>query len=210
MKMMAAAFFIVFWLFFPGFGNAPAAEKANGKTLEKIRQAMAGIQTLRGDFIEEKRWVMFKEPARLSGRFYYVRPDRLRWEYLSPAPQGFAVSNGQGIQWRADAPRATPFNLDTAPVIRAFVEQVRSWIQGDFEKIRKRYRIIVAPNAPISVVLTPRGQAEKAFLDRLLILFSSDLRHVQSIQIHEKNGDASRIRFFRIRINAPVDPELFP
>jgi len=210
MKTISAAFFIVVYLVSTAFGNDALLSTFDRETLQKIRRAMEGIETVSGDFSEEKRLVMLKEPVVLKGRFYYIRPDRLRWEHLTPEIQGIAVSNGHGSKWLQDASKATPFELDSAPAIRRFVDQVLSWIRGDFDGTTDKYRIAVSSKGPVSVVLTPISEAEKAFLDRILITFSSDLRHVQSVDIHEKDGDASRIRFTRVQINRVLEPGLFP
>jgi len=210
MKTISAALFIIVYFVSTAFGSDALLSTFDRETLEKIRSAMEGIETLSGDFIEEKRLVMLKEPVVLKGRFYYIRPDRLRWEHLTPEKQGFSVSNGRGSKWHQDISKAIPFELDSSPAIRRFVDQVLSWIRGDFSGTNEKYRIAVSSKSPVSVILIPISEGEKAFLDRILITFSSDLRHVQSVDIHEKDGDASRIRFTQVRINQVLEPGLFP
>ncbi len=137
MKTISAALFIVVYFVSTAFGNDALLSTFDRETLEKIRIAMEGIETLSGDFIEEKRLVMLKEPVVLKGRFYYIRPDRLRWEHLTPEKQGFSVSNGRGSKWHQDISKAIPFELDSAPAIRRFVDQVLSWIRGDFGETQR-------------------------------------------------------------------------
>ncbi len=210
MKNIPAAWALVICLLSPAPGRAAGPPPSRHKVLEKIRLATAGIKTLSGNFMEEKRWVLFKAPVRIRGRFYYMKPHRLRWEQTTPEIEGFAVSKDQGIRWRKDPSRAVPFHMDSTPALKHFTDQVFAWIQGDFTRIRKRYRVTVAPNLPVSVTLTPLSEAEKAFLDRIVIVFSRNLKHVQTVHIHEKDGDATRIRFTGVQINGPVDPKLFP
>jgi len=210
MKSIPAVFFILCGLFSTGFAIVSPSDAPGEEALEQIREAMEDIHSLAGDFIEEKRLVMLKEPVLLKGRFFYVKPDRLRWEYFSPEAQGFALSKDRGIRWQKNPNQRIPFDLNAAPALQGFVDQIFSWIQGDVEKIQNRYRVSVSSEDAVFILLTPRIPAEKAVLDRILIRFSHDLRYVRTVHIHEKNGDTSRIRFTHVRINPPVDSKLFP
>ncbi len=210
MKTFFVVCFVTACLFSTSSGKDIPPFPDDREILEKIRQAVQGIEALAGAFTEEKRLVLFKEPVVLSGLFYYLKPDRLRWEYRTPEQQGFAVSKEKGVQWRGDDPRAIPFNVHSTPAVMRFVEQVLLWIRGDFSRIQERYRISVPTKDPVAVMLIPLSKAEKALIDRILIVFSTDLRHVRTVDIHEADGDASRIRFTRIRINPFIDPALFP
>jgi len=192
------------------FGKDPSSTLMDQRILDPVRQAVKGIETLSGDFIEEKRLVMLKEPAILTGRFFYGKPDRLRWEYLTPERRGFSVSNSKGLQWQHNPSRTQPLDLEKDPVFRSFVRRIFAWIRADFETIQKEYEIRLVSENPLSLALIPLLEMEKTFIDRVILSFSKDMKTVRSVDIHETDGDASRIRFSDIRINPPLNSGMFP
>jgi len=65
----------------------------------------------------------------------------------------------------------------------------------------------VLEESPVALRLEPRQAA--GFLRHLLITFSADGRYVRSVELHEKDGDFTRIRFVNTQVNKPLAAELF-
>jgi hypothetical protein len=75
--------------------------------------------------------------------------------------------------------------------------------------LKKRYHIRVVEEHPVTLKLLPRSASEKEYLDHLRIVFAADLRHVNIVEIHEADGDFTRIRFMNIVLNGPKRKDLF-
>ena len=88
-------------------------------------------------------------------------------------------------------------------------EQLFAWARADFSWLRKEYRISVLEESPAALRLEPRAAATAGFLHHLLITFSADGRYVQSVELHEKDGDFTRIRFVNTAVNKPLPSGLF-
>ena len=63
---------------------------------------------------------MLKEPVVSTGRFYYEKPDKLRWEFISPDPSGFLVNGKLAKQWKGKNNPPEAFDLQQNQVIRAY------------------------------------------------------------------------------------------
>lgn len=175
--------------------------------LAQLQRLSADVATLQSDFVQEKHLAMFQEVLRSRGRFYFARPDRLRWELIEPVAAGFVLDGGKGRRWNARSGRQEPFELAREPVMQLVAEQLFAWAGADFEQLRRSYRITVVQRAPVVLKLVPL--AAGGFLDHLRVAFAEDGRHVALVEVHEQGGDFTRIRFVGATVNAPLRGDIF-
>jgi outer membrane lipoprotein-sorting protein len=189
----------------------PSKEPLKGKasTFARIEKTVSTVQAVASEFRQERRLAMLKEPVISTGRFYYEKPDKLRWEFLSPDPSGFLVNGKLAKQWKGKDSPPEVFEPQQNPVIRAIVEQLLAWTKADFTWIEQRYTVSVVKEDPIVLKLIPRSSKEKKYIDHILISFEADTHYANAVDIIEKGGDSTRIRFFNMVINNSPKKELF-
>lgn len=186
---------------------APAAGD-DAAVLAQLQRLAADVDTLQSDFVQEKHLAMFQEVLHSRGRFYFARPDRLRWELTEPVAAGFVLDGGKGRRWNARSGRQEPFELSREPVLQLVAEQLFAWAGADFERLRRSYRIAVVQRTPVVLKLEPLAGAG-GYLDHLRVAFAEDGRHVAMVEVHEQGGDFTRIRFVGATVNAPLRGNLF-
>jgi outer membrane lipoprotein-sorting protein len=189
----------------PAAGAAP--ETAVDNMLAQLKQASADVQSLQSDFVQEKHLAIFRESLKSEGTFHFIRPDRLRWEVLTPARTGFVLRAGEGRRWHERTGRSEPFSVDRDPVMKIVAEQLFAWAGGDFDRLRRQYAISLVTASPVTLRLAPL--AADRFLDHLQVTFAADRRHVAIVELHERGGDFTRIRFRNAQVNAPLPEDLF-
>ena len=175
----------------------------------KIAGSASQVKTLAGDFIQEKHLSMLNNILTSKGRFYYKREDKLRWELTDPITSGFAVNGEKAIRWKDDSKRTQTFQVQQVPFIEVFTEQVFAWAKADFKKLEKTYRIQVIRDKPADLKLFPKSSQEKKYLNHIRIIFALDTSHVQTVEVHEPDGDFTLIRFLNMTINRPLPDSLF-
>jgi outer membrane lipoprotein-sorting protein len=212
---MKKMFIILLVMFLPqgAWCNEPLAKQraANKKEriFSRIARATSGVKTIASDFLEEKHLAMLQEAVFSKGRFYFEKPDGLRWELIEPGSAGFAVQGTRAKRWRGKKGTSKVFDIHEAPGIKAFTDQVFAWVRADFEWLEQGYRISVVQEDPVALKLVPRATSEQDYLHHLRIVFADDLSHVRMVEIHEADGDFTRIRFENIVVNGPRRKELF-
>lgn len=174
--------------------------------LEKVAQ---GVKTLAGDFVQEKHLSVFREVMVSKGRFSFQKPDRLRWELMTPFRSGFVLTGAKGRRWNERTGRTEPFSADRDPVMKLVAEQLFAWAGAQFGPLESQYRITVLGEHPVSLRLEPAGASLAGYLEYLKIDFSADDRHVQRVEVHEKGGDFTRIEFVNGVVNGPLAADLF-
>lgn len=195
-----------------GLLSAPVAAGAAGsqdaEVLNRLQQLSAGIETLSSDFTQEKFLAVFKDTLASSGHFYFKKPDSLRWELTHPIATGFVLNGNRGRRWHERTGQDESFDIERDPVMKIIAQQLLDWTRADFDRLRQDYHIVVIKEQPVVLRLEPLFDSA-GFLDHLLISFVPDGRHVQSVEMHEKDGDYTRIRFENTVINQPLAKDLF-
>lgn len=88
-------------------------------------------------------------------------------------------------------------------------EQLFAWARSDFAWLKKEYRITLLQESPVLLRLEPRSAATASFLHHLQIGFSPDGRYVRSVELHEKDGDFTRIKFVNTSVNKQLPADIF-
>jgi hypothetical protein len=193
------------------FGTAPLPDRDTRKTrvFIRIERAFSGVKRLACDFVEEKHLAMLQGPVFSKGSFYFEKPDRLRWERITPLPSGFALHGNKAVRWRGKNGRPETFDLRQETGLKAFADHLIAWIRADFAQLAQGYSIRVIREDPVVLKLLPTSASEKNYIDHLLMEFSGDLSHVRIVEIHEKDEDFTRIRFMNPVINGPRRKDIF-
>lgn len=208
---MSKIFFIIFiTLFTAGAVAAESLSSANPAAIFSSLEKKAGtVSTLSSDFIQEKHLSMFKTVLTSRGRFYFAKPDLLRWELVSPVASGFVLKGEKGRRWHERTGKTESFQISQEPIMKLVSDQLFAWGKADFHWLNKEYRITVLSESPVALRLEPRSAEAAGFLHHLLINFSNDGRYVRTVELHEKDGDFTRIRFVNASINKKLPADLF-
>ena len=184
--------------------NSVKVQDAKSQAFTTIGSASKNLQTILSDFIQEKHLAMLKDPLISCGRFGYEKPDTLYWEITKPAQAGFTVKGGKARRWNNDPHSLQTFDLEREPLVKAITEQIFAWARADFSWLEKRYSITIAEETPGDIRLTPLSSYEKKYISYLLVIFSDHWSQLSSVEIHEKGGDFTRIKFINTLLNQPL------
>jgi outer membrane lipoprotein-sorting protein len=179
------------------------------EVFNRIKEASSSVQTLAGEFIQEKHLEMLKNAPVSRGKFYYRGPDCLRWEVTEPTPTGFIVNGDKGKRWKGKSGAIQSFDLKKEPVIKVISDQVFSWARADFKRLEAGYEISLLEERPVTLKLVPLSKTERRYLDHISLIFSPAEDYVSSIEIHETGGDYTQINFINMVINKPVQEDIF-
>jgi outer membrane lipoprotein-sorting protein len=182
---------------------------ASSALFSSLERTAGGVKTLSSDFVQEKHLTMFKNVVSSKGHFYFSKPDLLRWELTAPVASGFVLKGDKGRRWHERTGRNESFQISQEPVMKLVSEQLFAWARADFAWLNKEYRISVLSESPVALRLEPRSAVTAGFLHHLLITFSADGRYVRTVELHEKDGDFTRIRFVNTAVNKPIAADLF-
>ncbi len=178
---------------------------------QQITRAAQEVETLHSDFVQEKYLSMFEEKLASTGQFYYQRPDLLRWELLTPIASGFVIKGDGGRRWHQNIAGSEVFKLDQDKAMALIAQQLFAWAKADLVWLHSHYAITMVPRSaqqPIQLRLIPPA-ASAGFLSYLMITFAADASYVDTVEIHENDGDYTIINFNNTVVNARIESSIF-
>lgn len=177
------------------------------EVLARLARNAAGIETLQGRVLQEKRLEMFKDTVSSRGRFAYRRPDRLRWELTDPVVTGFVLTGPAGRRWHGLTGKTEAFTLESDPMMRVIAGQILASVRADFSPLQKEYRVSVSSESPVTLLLEPL--TPNAFVEMVTVTFSRKNEYVESVTVREKGGDQTTIGFSEVEVNRPLPDGTF-
>ena len=177
--------------------------------LMELKRAAATTQSLSSKFEQQKNLAIFAEKLLSQGRFVYQKPDRLRWELLTPVASGFILQGKQGQRWNALSQEQGSFSVETDPIMGMIAQQLLAWARVDLDWLQQRYRMELQSAEPVRLRLSPLDAGEAGFIDYLQIQFAADRSHVAEVLMVEQEGDSTLLSFNEVQINTELPTNAF-
>ena len=175
-----------------GSSAAVAAETGDstGWDIKRLMQDLGQVKTARGRFVERKHLAILNAPLEFSGTLIYIAPSRLEKHTLAPRPESLVLEREElTIESRARNQRRT-LALQDYPVIRAFVESIRSTLAGDLPSLARFYQVgLDGGERRWRLTLTPNEPGMQEVVSEIRI--SGDRNWISVIEIIETSGDRS-------------------
>ena len=188
------------------FSGDRVVEASAESLLTKLQDASNRVTTFACGFTQEKNMALFSKPVRFQGLLYVERPDKLRWEFVSPVPSVLVLNGEQGA--RCDERMvAERFSLKTDPVMRAVAQQLWLWLGGDYMSLEERYH--VEEKGDDTIVVTPSDPGTAQYISMVTMVFDEVSLQPEQVVIDEPGGNRTSIVFENPEINIDLAAGLF-
>ncbi len=170
---------------------APVALAAD---VNLVKQRVATVSVLRGDFTQEKQVTGFKNPLRSQGRFVLAQEHGVIWTTLKPFPSEVVVTRDRILSRQSDGSTRVELDAKQQPAMRSVNAIMFALMSGDAQALSAQFTVKVEalPNNGWKMQLSPRS----AMLGKVFtgLKLSGD-RYVREVEITEANQDVTRIHF---------------
>ena len=162
--------------------------------VEAVKQRVAKVDVLRGEFTQEKQVAGFKNPLRSQGRFVLAQDHGVVWTTLKPFPSEVVVTRDRILSRQRDGSTRVELDARQQPAMRSVNAIMFALMSGDAQALSAQFtvKVEVLPGNAWRMQLTPRS----AMLGKVFaqLTLSGD-RYVREVQINEANQDVTRIHF---------------
>ena len=162
--------------------------------VEAVKQRVAKVDVLRGEFTQEKQVAGFKNPLRSQGRFVLAQDHGVIWTTLKPFPSEVVVTRDRILSRQRDGSSRVELDGRQQPAMRSVNAIMFALMSGDAQALSAQFTVKVEalPDNGWKMQLTPRS----AMLGKVFtaLTLSGD-RYVRQVQITEANQDVTRIQF---------------
>ncbi len=167
-----------------------------GSGLGDVMKALSAIRFSESKYTEEKHYEMMDFPMIQQGVLRYESPESLAWERGDNGQGHYEIHENQLITRRHD--KVETISLESMPALRAFIESFRATLAGNERRLRQYY--VVSFSGVVEswkLQLQPRDRTMRRFIDQIIIQGEKD--QLRLIEIHEINGDWSRMKLEPVR-----------
>ncbi len=198
-------------------GDDPPDPDAEGLTLSERFEALmarAGhersrLRTLEATFVQYKESVLLLEPEESRGTFSYEAPDKVRWDFTSPAAVVIVVRGQEMLTWYQDLGRAERLKVGRqADHILKFLGAGSS-----LEELQRYFSLTATfPKdgaEPYRLKLDPRFARVGKRIKSMAIHLDRELFVPVRLRYVEPNDDATELTFDDLRINGGLPDDRF-
>jgi outer membrane lipoprotein-sorting protein len=197
----------------PASAEVPAIEQALDapsnieEVLARLEEKMSAMQTLKADFVQEKKLAILDRPLVLKGTIFMQKPALFAWHVREPMRYSMVIRDEVIRQWDEDTDRVEEVSLSKNPAFKMAIRQMRGWFFGAYKSMLGEYEVTLIEADPISLEFIPRNSAAtQEAIDSLTIVFESDERYIRQMRIMERNGDSTILTFVNTLLDSPIDP----
>jgi outer membrane lipoprotein carrier protein len=182
--------------------SAPAASAsaADAQALARVERAVAALDSVRAEFVQELVDPRTKSVQRATGTLSLKRPGKFRWDYEQPAQ--VIVSDGERL-WLYDA------DLEQVTVrrVRDTLSQTPAMLLSGQARVRDGFVVRAAPSADgLDWVLLVPKRTDTDFRE-LRLGFAGDT--LQRMEFDDKLNQRTRIELKRVQRNVRLDDSIF-
>ncbi len=166
--------------------------------LNLVRQRVAQVPVLRGDFEQEKKISGFKSPLRSQGSFLLARDKGVAWTTAKPFPSEVVLTRDRILSRQRDGSTRTEMDARQQPALHSVNLMMFALMSGDVESLSSRFNIQVQAQSKDGwrITLKPKpGALARSFES---IVLNGD-RYVRQVEIAEANGDRTQLKFSNFR-----------
>ncbi len=171
-----------------------------------LEKKFDALRSLQADFEQVHFSSAIATPLQEKGRFYFQRPDRMRWEYLEPEPKTYVYAEGLTLAYfpednqlyrRALPPEERNSAIFSLLTGRAGIEEHYRVEDAEFPSERV---------SPVQVKLIPKEEGEYTY-----VLLEIDAKSwlIQTAIFFDWAGNKQEFRFSGIKTNPRLGPTSF-
>lgn len=185
----------------------PASEAGSAtEFLAGIQEKASGISSFTCSFQQTRHMAMFTKPVRFSGRLMVAKPDKLRWEFLTPIPSALLFNGNKGLRCN-DQAAPVPFDLQSDPVMQVVARQLWLWLRADYAQLHDEYSLRLT--GPETLEVTPLDSGMAQYISKVVLLFDPVTGHPRQVTITEPGGDLTEIAFQTYHLNPQLTQAVF-
>lgn len=209
-KWIVVTTFVFFSLLHMGYSQ-PDSFKLMDNTnqfTEEMKGFTEETETILSDFRQVKKLDILTKDIITSGRFYYKKANKLRWEYSDPF-EYIIIFNDNEILIR-DENRESRYDTESNQMFRQISQLMSRVIVGDIlEQEGDFIQAFYENDQQYLVILTPKSEQFRQFFQQIEIYFGRTDLLVKKLAFKEQSEDQTVIEFYNEIRNETIQDSVF-
>lgn len=173
----------------------------------KLKEAQQKTNTVKSQFTQEKHLSFMEDKVVSKGLFYLKKQGKMKIEYMSPFSY-VVVFNGDKLYIK-DGKKTTKIDTKTDKSFRQLNEVMTHSMNGEIDQI-KGFESKYFQSKDYSLVeLTPNQAEMQKMFEKIKLYLHPQSLQVAKLDLLEKSGDRTHMRFEQTQTNIPIPDETF-
>jgi len=185
---------------------SPLAVRADD--FAELRKDSARISTISADFVQKKFMKILSKPLVSEGKFYFAKPDSVRWEYSKPVKSVVISSRGVAKRYIASEGKMVEDKTGGARAMKIVLDEIAGWMSGRFDS-NPSFAATLKEGPPTVITLTPVDKSMSGMIEKIEVTISRKDMAMKSVRIIESATAETRIDFQHVIINKEINPSVF-
>jgi len=174
--------------------------------LSRLKVANKGLTSIDSEFIQEKTMSIMTGVLTSSGKFYYKKPNLMKWDQLQPSPYYF-ILNGNEVK-RFDGKTVKVISANS-PQVSYFKDFIMGTVDGSLFESEQFEASYVKVGGTIEVTLIPLKKSMKKRIKKMVLVFDNEKLILLNLTMFEAGGDQTAIKFVNTNLNTITDNSIF-
>lgn len=209
LHMRKINFFIILLIFI--FGTTVSAQEKKKisnpeNIIKRIKEKSAKTNSIKADFTEKKYLSYLKEPHASSGKFYYKKDNKMRWEQILPFSYILLVNEDEVKIKDGEEEKQ---NALSSKIMEKIKNLMMTIINGDFTNNKSFKATYFESNDKYIVELKPNMARLKKIYDSIILSFDTKSLQLKTLTFVEVSGDKSVMTFINEQFNTEIPESTF-
>lgn len=175
---------------------------------ERLRKESPNIKTIQARFVQKKSMKILSKPLISEGRFYYVAPDSLRWEYFKPLRSIVITYKNNTKRYMASGGKMVEDKTGGAQAMKIVLNEVSGWMNGKFDQ-NPSFKATINEGTNTRIILMPTEKNMTVMIEKIEITLLKKTATVKSVKIIESANNLTQIDFDNVEINKTINSSVF-
>lgn len=190
------------------FGQIKVNQQEQQRVLQQFNAASSSLASMQCDFVQTKKMRLLKNDMQSRGKMFYIKPNKLRWQYNTPYRYIF-ILNGNEVHIKSDN-NAQTVDIQRNKMFRQLSNVILQSITGGHLSNSTDFTVeILKDNGVYLAKLTPKKKELQKLYTSIEVTFSNDLTMVKSVRMVEKTGDITTVELQNVKVNTQISETLF-
>lgn len=174
--------------------------------LVRLKEKHSALQTIQAEFKQERRSPMFEQALSSRGLFYFVAPDRIRWEETQPKPTALIITQDKVIQYEGENRKVSNGRNAQLTVFRRLIVSMLDGSILDDPKFEKK---VIEKGGKLTVELRPVDARMSKMMEKIEMVFDANALLLNRLILFEDQENLTTIDFSNHRVNEQIPDSKF-
>jgi outer membrane lipoprotein-sorting protein len=174
---------------------------------ENMNRAAEKTASISSDFEQLKHLSFLEEDVTSTGRFYFQKEHKLRWEYSSPFFY-LIIFNNDTVLIR-DSEKTSVYDAASGQMFRQINDIMLRMVNGTILESKDFEFEYLENDQYYKLDMVPLDENMKEFLSGISLFINKDDYTADELLMLERSGDFTRIRFINKRLNENIPEHIF-